>query len=86
MGQIPVKRIQHEFCALTEQIGCPHFTRTHDLRHLFSSRAQEKGTNPLLVQEILGHATLTMTKRYTHLGMDAKRDALERLTDSKKSS
>ena len=86
MGQIPVKRIQHEFCALTEEIGCPHFTRTHDLRHLFSSRAQEKGTNPLLVQEILGHATLTMTKRYTHLGMEAKRDALERLTDSTKCS
>lgn len=86
MGQIPVKRIQHEFCALTEEIGCPHFTRTHDLRHLFSSRAQEKGTNPLLVQEILGHATLTMTKRYTHLGMEAERDALERLTDSTKCS
>jgi len=81
MGQIPVKRIQNEFCAITKEIGCPHFTRTHDLRHLFSSRAQEKGTNPLLVQEILGHATLTMTKRYTHLGMDAKRDALERLND-----
>lgn len=82
MGQIPVKRIQHEFCNLTEVIGCPQFTRTHDLRHLFSSRAQEKGTNPLLVQEMLGHATMTMTKRYTHLGMDAKRDALERLTES----
>ena len=81
MGQIPVKRIQHEFCQLTEAIGCPQFTRTHDLRHLFTSRAQEKGTNPLLVQEILGHATITMTKRYTHLGMDVKRDALERLTE-----
>ncbi len=80
MGQIPVKRVQSEFCSLTEAIGCPHFTRTHDLRHLFSSRAQEEGTNPLLVQELLGHATLAMTKRYTHLGMDAKRDALERLT------
>ena len=86
MGQIPVKRIQHEFCSLTREIGCPQFTRTHDLRHLFSSRAQEKGTNPLLVQEILGHATMSMTKRYTHLGMDTKRAALERLTASKKTS
>ena len=81
MGQTPVKRIQSEFCSLTTEIGCPHFTRTHDLRHLFSSRAQEKGTNPLLVQEILGHATLAMTKRYTHLGLDAKRKALEDLKE-----
>ena len=80
MGQIPVKRVQLEFCKLTTEIGCPQFTRAHGLRHLFSSRAQEEGVNPLLVQEILGHATLTMTKRYTHLGMDAKREALERLT------
>ncbi|MBM3970442.1 MAG: hypothetical protein FJ302_11345 [Planctomycetes bacterium] len=79
MGQIPVKRVQLEFCKLTTEIGCPQFTRAHNLRHLFSSRAQEEGVNPLLVQEILGHATLTMTKRYTHLGMDAKREALERL-------
>jgi len=81
MGQTPVKRIQSEFCSLTEEIGCPQFTRTHDLRHLFSSRAQEKGTNPLLVQEILGHATLAMTKRYTHLGLDAKRKAIEGLME-----
>lgn len=82
MGQIPVKRVQLEFCKLTEKTGCPHFTRAHNLRHLFSSRAQEEGVNPLMVQELLGHATLTMTKRYTHLGMDAKREALERLCDT----
>jgi integrase len=81
MGQIPVKRVQLEFCKLTTEIGCPQFTRAHNLRHLFSSRAQEEGMNPLLVQEILGHTTLTMTKRYTHLGMDAKREALERLAN-----
>ena len=79
MGQMPVKRVQSEFSKLTTQIGCPEFTKAHDLRHLFSSRAQEEGANPLLVQEILGHATLTMTKRYTHLGMEAKREALEKL-------
>ena len=81
MGQIPVKRVQLEFCKLTVEIGCSQFTRAHGLRHLFSSRAQEEGVNPLLVQEILGHATMTMTKRYTHLGMDTKREALERLNN-----
>ena len=83
MGQMPVKRVQLEFCKLTKATGCPQFTRAHNLRHLFSSRAQEEGLNPLLVQELLGHATLAMTKRYTHLGMDTKREALERLTSDR---
>jgi integrase len=80
MGQIPEKRVRNEFMKLTQEIGCPEFTRAHDLRHLFSSRAQEQGMNPLLVQEILGHATLDMTRRYTHLGIDTKGEAIERLS------
>ena len=35
--------------------------------------------NPLLVQEMLGHATLDMTRRYTHLGIEAKREAMGKL-------
>jgi hypothetical protein len=64
---------------LTRAIGCPERTRAHDLRHLFASRAQEAGLNPLLVQELLGHSTLEMTRRYTHLGLESKRAALEKL-------
>lgn len=79
MGQIPEKRVRDEFMKLTKGIGCPEVTRVHDLRHLFSSRAQELGMNPLLVQELLGHATLEMTGRYTHLGLEAKRTALEQI-------
>ncbi|CAN5912676.1 hypothetical protein BH23PLA1_BH23PLA1_35430 [soil metagenome] len=79
MGQIPEKRVRGEFMKLTRAIGCPQFTRAHDLRHLFSSRAQEAGVNPLLVQELLGHASLDMTRRYTHLGLEVKRDALGRM-------
>ena len=39
-------------------------------------RAQEAGVNPLLVQQMLGHATLEMTGNYTHLGIEAQREAL----------
>lgn len=79
MGQIPDKRIRGEFMKVTTAVGCPEFTRAHDLRHLFSTRAQEAGVNPLFVQELLGHTTLEMIRRYTHLGLDAKREALEKL-------
>jgi integrase len=86
MGQIPEKRLRCEFMALTQKIGCPEFTRVHDLRHLFTSRAQAAGINPILVQEMLGHTTLEMTRRYTHLGIETKREALQRLAQAKSGS
>ena len=79
MGQIPEKRVRQEFMKLTKRIGRPDLTRAHSLRHLFSTRAQEQGMNPLLVQSILGHASLEMTRRYTHFGMDAKRQAVSQM-------
>jgi integrase len=79
LGQIPEKRIRQEFIKLTTKIGCPELTRAHSFRHLFSTRVQEQGANPLLVQGILGHTTLDMTWHYTHFGMDAKRQAISQM-------
>jgi integrase len=76
VGQVPERAVRGEFMKLTKEIGCPEFTRVHDLRHMFSSRAQAAGVNPILVQDMLGHTTLDMTRRYTHLGMETKRAAL----------
>jgi integrase len=78
-GQTPEKTVRLEFLKLTRAIGCPEFTRVHDLRHLFASRAQAAGGNPILVQEMLGHTTLDMTRRYTHLGLESKRGLLNQL-------
>lgn len=78
-GQIPERRVRQEFMKLTKRIGRPELTRAHDLRHLFSTRAQEMGINPLLVQELLGHKSLGMTWRYTHIGMDTKREAVQKV-------
>lgn len=79
VGQIPEKAVRSEFMELTEKIGCAEFTRVHDLRHMFSSRAQARGLNPILVQEMLGHTTLDMTRRYSHFDIDTKRLALHSL-------
>lgn len=78
-GQIPEKRVRQEYMKITAAIGRPDLTRVHDLRHLFASRSQELGLNPILVQEMLGHSSLEMTRRYSHLGLDAKREALRRI-------
>jgi site-specific recombinase XerD len=77
MGQITERRLLEEFRKVTRAIACPHLTRVHDLRHLFATRAQERGINPFLVQAITGHESLSMLGRYTHLGANAQRSAMQ---------
>lgn len=47
----------------------------HTLRHTYASWLAKSGTGQAAIAEMLGHATLEMSKRYTHLMPDARRDA-----------
>ncbi len=51
----------------------------HDLRHTAASHLLKAGVDIRVVQEILGHKTLQMVIRYTHLIDSQKREALDKL-------
>jgi hypothetical protein len=51
----------------------------HTLRHTFASRLVAQGVDIVTVQQLLGHSTITVTMRYTHTNLDAKRAAVEKL-------
>jgi site-specific recombinase XerD len=51
----------------------------HDLRHIFSSRLIMAGVDLRTVQELMGHKTISMTLRYSHLSPIHQREAVQRL-------
>ncbi len=50
----------------------------HTLRHTFASRAVMAGVDIRTVQELMGHSTITMTMRYTHLSPTHLRTAVNK--------
>jgi integrase len=51
----------------------------HTARHSFASWLAIQGTPLLTIKELLGHKTLAMTERYSHLAPDCKRAAVNQL-------
>ena len=57
-------------------VGCTW----HVLRHSFASHLSMEGVPISVVKELLGHATIGMTMRYTHLSSVAKKNAIDVLS------
>ena len=68
------------FSKLFKGLGIMNFI-FHNRRHTFSSLPQsELGIGAVVVQGMTGHSSLGMLQKYSHTGLDSKRNAIEMLT------
>ena len=56
----------------------------HSLRHTFASRLVENGTDLYVVKELMGHSTLSMTERYSHVRNESLQSAVSRMEKATK--
>ena len=53
----------------------------HDLRHVAATRMLSKGAGLLQISTLLGHRTLSMARRYSHVQMDDLRKVMESIAE-----
>jgi site-specific recombinase XerD len=65
-----------------KKAGLPHTIRFHDLRHTYATLLCSKNVNPKVVQEMLGHANISVTlDTYSHVSTDMQEVAVAAMDD-----
>ncbi|HZU28987.1 MAG TPA: tyrosine-type recombinase/integrase [Bryobacteraceae bacterium] len=76
-GRLSTQGVARALAELAEAAGIGTRVTPHMLRHTVATLLLRNGADIRVVQEVLGHASIAMTERYTHVSKEHLRSTLK---------